>query len=46
MMRTLPAPSSTAAPTKSSSRTARKRPRTTRAMLVQPTIERITTIAK
>ena len=46
MMRSWLAPASSAAVTKSSSRSERKRPRTTRASSVQPISEMITVIAK
>ena len=46
MIRGCRAPQSRAASTKSSSRSERKRPRTTRARPVQPISERISVIAK
>ena len=46
MMRMREQPASRAASTKSSSRRARKRPRTSRPSVVQPTSERITVMAK
>src|SRR5215831_15896604 len=46
MMRAWLAPASSAASTKSSSRSARNRPRTSRPSVVQPTSDRITVIAK
>ena len=46
MTRPLLPPSSRAAVTKSSVRSARKRPRTTRASSVQPTSDRMSVIAK
>ena len=46
MMRMREQPASRAASTKSSSRRARKRPRTSRPKVVQPTRERITVMAK
>ncbi len=46
MIRGRPHPASSAARTKSSSRSARNRPRTSRPRVVQPTSERMTVIAK
>jgi len=46
MMRIRPQPASRAASTKSSSRKARKRPRTSRPSVVHPTSDRITVMAK
>ena len=45
-MRCVPAPLTTAAVMNSSSRTAMNLPRTTRAMSVQPTSDRMTTMPK